>query len=57
MQAADTIVQNVRNRRDQLKSQQSNAPSGSANLSPDQNARLQRLEQKVDKLIKHLGVK
>tara|TARA_R110000824_G_scaffold1547_6_gene7708 strand:+ start:496 stop:1257 length:762 start_codon:yes stop_codon:yes gene_type:complete len=28
-----------------------------ANLNPDQNARLNRLEQKMDKLIKHLGVK
>ena len=26
-------------------------------LNPDQNARISRLEQKLDKLIKHLGVK
>ena len=26
-------------------------------LSPDQEARLSRVEQKLDKLIKHLGVK
>ena len=35
-------------------SKQQNNPQG---LNPDQNARLVRLEQKVDKLIKHLGVK
>jgi len=33
------------------------APGGAASLTPDQNARLNRLEQKVDKLIAHLGVK
>ena len=30
---------------------------GGVNLTADQDARLQRLEQKVDKLMKHLGVK
>ena len=30
---------------------------GTAGLKPDEVARLTRLEQKVDKLIRHLGVK
>tara|TARA_R100000152_G_C6741697_1_gene165496 strand:+ start:171 stop:1019 length:849 start_codon:yes stop_codon:yes gene_type:complete len=59
LQPGESIVNNLKNRRNQMKNQATgNAPAaGSSNLSPDQNARLQRLEQKVDKLIKHLGVK
>ena len=32
-------------------------PGAPVGLNPDQNARITRLEQKMDKLIKHLGVK
>ena len=37
--------------------QRNNQQQGGVNLTADQDARLQRLEQKVDKLMKHLGVK
>ena len=37
--------------------QPSQGAPGIAGLNPDQNARMTRLEQKMDKLIKHLGVK
>ena len=42
----------------ELQNQQA-APTnvGGGNVSPDLEARFQRIEQKVDKLIKHLGVK
>ena len=52
LQPVDNVIQNLKRRRDMSKQQ--NNPQG---LSPNQNARLTRLEQKVDKLIKHLGVK
>ena len=44
-------------RRDQMKAAQMQQGVATPSLTPDQNARLSRLEQKVDKLIKHLGVK
>ena len=40
-----------------LKGQNQPQPNVGANLNADQEARLKRLEQKMDKLIKHLGVK
>ena len=51
----DTIIERFKQRRDG----QANMPQSSqqAKLAPEQEARFQRLEQKLDKLIKHLGVK
>ena len=60
MVPGDTIVERFKQRRDaQANPNQPNVQQVPNNnsLSPDQNARLTRLEQKVDKLIKHLGVK
>ena len=57
---ADTIIDRIK----QAQTQQNNAPqvppaveTTGGNLNPNQEARLQRVEQKLDKLIKHLGVK
>ena len=52
---SDTIVERFKQRRDAQGNQ--SAMQGGAKLSPDQEARLTRVEQKLDKLIKHLGVK
>ena len=52
---SDTIVERFKQRRDAQGNQ--SAMQGGAKLSPDQEARLARVEQKLDKLIKHLGVK
>ena len=66
IQPSSSIVSNIKNRRNQMKNQRQpgqppqGAPQGApgaAGLNPDQNARITRLEQKLDKLIKHLGVK
>ena len=54
LQPVENILESFKNRRNQMQQQQQNNPQG---LNPEQNARLVRLEQKVDKLIKHLGVK
>ena len=51
----DTIVERFKQRRDGAN--QAPMPGGTTKLAPEQEARLQRLEQKMDKLIKHLGVK
>ena len=61
---ADTIIERFKQRQNAA---QQGPPSGvgapggvqvqAASLNPDQEARLSRLEQKLDKLIKHLGVK
>ena len=57
-QDPDKLVTQFKSRVKMMQQQQQrNNQQGGANLSPDQDARLQRLEQKVDKLIKHLGVK
>ena len=50
----DTIVERFKQRRDGVANQPS---GGAAKLNPEQEPRLQRVEQKLDKLIKHLGVK
>ena len=55
---ADTIIDRIK----QAQKQQQEGPMnptipGGAQLNPEQEARLQRVEQKLDKLIKHLGVK
>ena len=56
LQPGSTIVQRFKQRGapGQVQGQASQVPSG---ITPDQNARIQRLEQKMDKLMKHLGVK
>ena len=59
LQPTQVILGRLKQQKSAMEQQQANQPSqntGTA-MSPDQNARLQRLEQKVDKLIKHLGVK
>ena len=53
---AETIVERFKQRRN-AQANQPPAPQGVAKLNPEQEARLQRVEQKLDKLIKHLGVK
>ena len=47
----------AKQQRDAMKNQPQQIAPGGASLSPDQNARITRVEQKLDKLIKHLGVK
>ena len=51
LQPADVIVDRIK----QIQTQQSSV--GKTNLSPNQEARLSRIEQKLDKLSKHFGVK
>jgi hypothetical protein len=51
LQPASTIIDRIKSQRNAQ-----NAPVG-GNVSPDLEARFQRIEQKVDKLIRHLGVK
>tara|TARA_Y100000401_G_C8290221_1_gene208284 strand:+ start:155 stop:925 length:771 start_codon:yes stop_codon:yes gene_type:complete len=53
---AETIVERFKQRRN-AQANQPPAPQGVAKLNPEQEARLQRVEQKLDKLMKHLGVK
>ena len=58
LQPIDNILNNVKARRDQMSGQAPQAAAGGgSSLTADQNARITRLEQKLDKLIKHLGVK
>ena len=52
--SSEDIIKRIKQQKQQQATMQQNQGGGS--LNPDQNARLQRLEQKVDKLIKHLGV-
>ena len=40
-----------------MKAAQNQQVGATPSLTPDQNARISRLEQKMDKLMKHLGVK
>ncbi len=54
LQPTETILSNLKNRRSQMQNQQKQNSQG---LNPNQEARLTRLEQKMDKLMKHLGVK
>jgi len=55
LQKSDQIIERMKGQRQQMQQQQAAQPGGS--LAADDKARIQRLEQKVDKLIKHLGVK
>ena len=56
LQPSDTLVQRMKEQRDRQKTQQ--PPVGNApGITPDLEARFQRIEQKMDKLIKHLGVR
>ena len=59
LQPTDVILGRMKQQKKAIESQQANQQAGvqGVAMNPDQNARLQRLEQKVDKLIKHLGVK
>tara|TARA_R110002051_G_C8659913_1_gene488870 strand:- start:255 stop:1019 length:765 start_codon:yes stop_codon:yes gene_type:complete len=52
LQPVDVVLQNFKKRRNQMQQQ-----NNQQELNPNQDARLTRLEQKMDKLIKHLGVK
>ena len=53
LQPVNQILSRLKNQKEQMTSQ--NKPSNG--LNSNQEARLQRLEQKMDKLMKHLGVK
>ena len=54
LQPGNVIVQRFKK---PVQGQMPQGAPGAAGLNPDQNARISRLEQKLDKLIKHLGVK
>tara|TARA_R110002020_G_scaffold332232_2_gene547646 strand:+ start:94 stop:897 length:804 start_codon:yes stop_codon:yes gene_type:complete len=55
LQKSDVIVERFKKQKT-AQNQQNPTPIG-GNVSPDLEARFQRIEQKMDKLIKHLGVK
>jgi len=57
LQPSAVLVQRMKEQRDRQKQQPNMGVNGGAPISPDLEARFQRIEQKVDKLIKHLGVK
>ena len=60
LQPVESILMNIKNRRDQMKQGAPAAQQGQGGmqaLNPDQNARITRVEQKIDKLMKHMGVK
>lgn len=52
LQPSATIIERIKTQKNMQ-----NNNSGGGNVSPDLEARFQRIEQKVDKLIRHLGVK
>ena len=54
LQPADTIINRFKQQRD---ARNNPKPVSSIQGNPDFEARVSRIEQKVDKLIKHLGVK
>ena len=51
LQPASTIIDRIRSQRNSVQN------NTGGNISPDLEARFQRIEQKMDKLIKHLGVR
>ena len=53
LQPGEVLLKNLKNARNQQVQQ----PQQSQGLNPSQEARMSRLEQKMDKLMKHLGVK
>jgi len=56
LQPSAVLVERMKQARDRQKNQQS--PAGNVTgITPDLEARFQRIEQKMDKLMKHLGVK
>ena len=55
LQKSSVIIERIKKQKE-LQNQQKPS-SGNTNVSPDLEARFQRIEQKMDKLIKHLGVK
>ncbi len=59
MQPVDRIIQSVKQRRDQMKNQQSGAPSGNMNNPQIKTltTKVQSLEKKMDKLMNHLGIR
>ena len=61
LQPVDTILERLKQRGTNQPvapgAQNQPMPPQGAGITPDINARFQRIEQKVDKLIKHLGVK
>ena len=57
LQPVEAILQNFKNRRNQMQQQQQQQNNNQPGLNPSQEARMSRLEQKMDKLMKHLGVK
>ena len=52
LQKSSAIIPRMKQQRDMRKQQNT-----SNSISPDTEARFKRIEQKLDKLIKHLGVK
>jgi len=58
LQPVEKIISAFKARRTQVKNQNQNQQqTNSQGLNPSQEARMSRLEQKMDKLMKHMGVK
>ena len=57
LQPSSVMIDRFKKQRQMQQQGGPGAPTGSAGLTQDDRAKLSRLEQKVDKLIKHLGVK